>query len=166
MTDAQPHVAAVDSTDRRGLRVLGLEECLARLAAAPMGRVAFVADGEVVILPVNHLLDGTAIAFRTTWGSKLQAAADAERVAFEVDEVDAPSRTGWSVLAQGRAAVVYDSDVRDRLTEHAEPSWAPSSANDFWVRIEPASITGRELPSTPPTSTEVLAELPAEEEDQ
>lgn len=38
-------------TDHRGLRILGLDECLQRVAAAPMGRIAFGHDGELVVRP-------------------------------------------------------------------------------------------------------------------
>ena len=65
------------ATDRRGLKVLGFDECLQRLRDAVVGRVGFLRDGEIAVLPVNHVVDGMDIAFRTSWGSKLQIAADA-----------------------------------------------------------------------------------------
>ena len=95
-------------TDRRGLRVLDLEECLSRAAHHEIGRVAFASDGEITILPVTYLLDGAGVSFLTTWGSKLQVAADGGRMAFEVDETDPATRTGWSVLFQGSASIVED----------------------------------------------------------
>ena len=58
-------------TDRRGLRVLDLEECLSRTAHHEVGRVAFASDGDMTILPVTYLLDGAGVSFLTTWGSKL-----------------------------------------------------------------------------------------------
>ena len=93
-------------TDRRGLRVLDLEECLSRTAHHEVGRVAFASDGDMTILPVTYLLDGAGVSFLTTWGSKLQVAADGGRMAFEVDETDPATRTGWSVLFQGSASIV------------------------------------------------------------
>ena len=59
--------------DHSGLGVLPLEECRRRLQAAKVGRVSFVDQGEPVILPVNHALDGEAVVFRTAAGSKLTA---------------------------------------------------------------------------------------------
>jgi hypothetical protein len=38
--------------DRAGLAVLPFDVCLQLLASAPVGRIGFFADGEVVILPV------------------------------------------------------------------------------------------------------------------
>ena len=101
------------ATDRRGLKVLGFDECLQRLRDAVVGRVGFLRDGEIAILPVNHVVDGMDIAFRTSWGSKLQIAADAGRVAFEVDGHDPALSTGWSVLVHGTATLVYE-DGRPR----------------------------------------------------
>ena len=49
--------------DHSGLGVLSREECLRRLRAARVGRVALIDQGEPVILPVNHAVDGAAVVF-------------------------------------------------------------------------------------------------------
>jgi nitroimidazol reductase NimA-like FMN-containing flavoprotein (pyridoxamine 5'-phosphate oxidase superfamily) len=132
-------------TDRRGLRVLTLDECLTRLARLSVGRVAFAADGDLTILPVTYLLDGPSVSFLTTWGSKLQVAADGGRMAFEVDESDAGARTGWSVLVQGSAAIVDDADhVRD-LEARLPELWVPTDTPTFWVHLRADSVSGREI---------------------
>jgi nitroimidazol reductase NimA-like FMN-containing flavoprotein (pyridoxamine 5'-phosphate oxidase superfamily) len=133
------------ATDRRGLKVLGFDECLQRLRDAVVGRVGFLRDGEIAILPVNHVVDGMDIAFRTSWGSKLQTAADAGRVAFEVDGHDRALSTGWSVLVHGTATLVYEAEDRERLDAIADKPWIPLDVNTFWVRIRPEEITGREV---------------------
>ena len=61
-------------TDHAGLEILPVDECLRLLASVPVGRVGFVADGEVVVLPVNHFVDGQDVIFRTAHGSKASAA--------------------------------------------------------------------------------------------
>ena len=60
--------------DHAGLEILPYDECLRLLATVPVGRVSFFADGEIVVLPVNHVMDGHDPVFRTAWGSKLSAA--------------------------------------------------------------------------------------------
>jgi hypothetical protein len=134
-----------ESTDHRGLRVLGLDECLERLRTTPVGRLAFVSEGEPVVFPVNHAVDGVDIVFRTTWGSKLQVAESSGTVAFEVDGYDSVSEKGWSVLVKGTAQLVYESVDTDRLDELGLRSWADLEALGFWVRIRPVEITGREV---------------------
>jgi uncharacterized protein len=129
--------------DHRGMQVLDFEECLKRLRSSPVGRLAFVLDGTPVILPVNHILDGTTVVFATTWGSKLSVAGSAEPVAFEVDGFDRGRRSGWSVLVKGTAARVYDSSDIDRYEKLLLPSWAPPVEEVVWIAIRADEITGR-----------------------
>ena len=99
------------ATDHAGLIVLDFDECMRLVAGSPVGRIGFVTGGEVEILPVNHLVDGTAVAFRTLYGSKLGAAVQNDAVSFEVDCYDDAAATGWSVLIKGRAEVVTQPEV-------------------------------------------------------
>jgi uncharacterized protein len=48
------------------------------------------------------------VVFRTDPGSKLDAAAERELVAFDVDAADEATRTGWSVVVRGALAEVSD----------------------------------------------------------
>lgn len=136
----------VRPTDHTGLEVLDLDECLARLAQVPVGRLGFRLDGELTILPVAHTVDGVDVCFRTAGDSKIQVAVDRDRVAFEVDQFDATTRTGWSVLVQGTATIVDDeSDIR-RLDQAARAPWVPPHPEpSTWVRIRTQSVTGRAL---------------------
>ena len=56
--------------DHSGLGVLSTRECFDRIAGTPVGRIAFVSNGDPLILPVNHALDGDAVVFRSNAGSK------------------------------------------------------------------------------------------------
>lgn len=135
----------VERRDRRGLRVLDLEECLARLARTPLGRLAFVSAGESVILPVNHVVDGSCVVFRTTDGSKMDVAVDNGNVAFEIDGYDPVAETGWSVLVKGSAELVYDDAETRRFEGLGLRSWADPERLGQWVRIRPEEISGREV---------------------
>ncbi len=75
-------------TDHAGLEILPFDVCLQLLAAVPVGRVSFLADGEIMVLPVNHVVDGQDPVFRTARGSKLSAAEGQDLVAFEADGYD------------------------------------------------------------------------------
>jgi len=131
--------------DHAGLAVLPHEECLRRLRQARVGRVAFVDEGEPVILPVNHGMDGEAVVFRTAPGAKLFA-ADAElSVAFEVDGYDADRRAGWSVVVRGKAITVEDEADIARLALVGVEPWADLAERKNWVRIRAYSVTGREV---------------------
>ena len=93
-------------TDHVGLQTLPFDECLRLLGSVPVGRIGFINDGEVTVLPVNHAVDGQDVIFHVAYGSKLAAAAKQEAVAFEADSYDPASKSGWSVLVTGWAELV------------------------------------------------------------
>jgi uncharacterized protein len=132
-------------SDRRGLEIVDFDTCLSRLAAQPVGRVAMAERGELVILPVNHLVVGLTIGFRTAPGTKLAQAVDGKPVGLEVDAFDARSRAGWSVLVKGTARVATEEEAQ-RLEGAADPAWVAGA--DTWVVIDASEIAGRELSST------------------
>jgi uncharacterized protein len=135
-------------TDHAGLEVLPFDECLRLLASVPVGRVGFFADGEVVVLPVNHVVDGQDVVFRTAQGSKLSAAEGQHLAAFEADHYDERSRSGWSVVVSGRAEVVDTEADIQRLSRSGLHPWVAATERPFWIRIRPVSVTGRQTPGT------------------
>ncbi|HUL27183.1 MAG TPA: pyridoxamine 5'-phosphate oxidase family protein [Streptosporangiaceae bacterium] len=133
-------------TDHAGLETLPFDVCLRLLASVPIGRVGFYADGELVVLPVNHAMDGQDVVFRTASGSKLTAAEQQDLVAFEADDYDLQTLAGWSILVTGRARVVYDEIEASQLNRLNLHPWATTVEHPFWVRIHPTSVTGRRTP--------------------
>lgn len=130
--------------DRSGMQVLPVQECLERLAAAPIGRIAFVQNGEPVILPVNHGVHGTSVVFRSPLGSKLFAADRGQPVSFETDFADPELRTGWSVVVRGVAEIVDDPVEIARLDGLGIRPWAIKGPTD-WVRIRSYEVSGRQM---------------------
>ena len=128
-----------------GFRELERQECLRLLAKVPVGRIVHTRQALPAVLPVNFSLDSDgAVLLCTSAASELARAVDGTVVAFEADEVDAVTHSGWSVVVTGAATVVRDPDELERLTRTGPRSWAPSPEEVF-VRIEPELITGREL---------------------
>ena len=135
--------------DHGGLEILPFVRCLQLLATVPVGRVSFFADGEIVVLPVNHVMDGHDPVFRTARGSKLSAAESQSVVAFEADSYDQRTQTGWSVLVNGRAHAVYEEAEIQRLSRLGLRPWVGAADRPFWIRIRPVSITGRRTSEAP-----------------
>lgn len=124
------------------LGVVGEQECLRLLASRSVGRFAYVARaGTPDIVPVNYVLDGRDVLVRSGPGPKLQAAERRETVAFEVDDVDETSHTGWSVVVVGRARVLPEGE---RAEADVPPPWSAGPRRHV-VRITPTRITGRRL---------------------
>ena len=141
-------VVAAEPTAFEGVASLervGRTECLNLLALGRIGRVGFVVDGHIEILPVNYALDGEAILFRTTEGSVLNQAS-MSNVAFEVDHIDESTHAGWSVLVRGHADDIGDAidATSERLRRLALVTWAPGT-RQRWFVIRPTSIAGRRL---------------------
>jgi uncharacterized protein len=134
-------------TDHAGLAILPLEDCLRLLGSVPVGRLGFQTDGEMAVLPVNHVVDGQSVAFRTAAGSKLSAAEGQPRVVFEADDYDAGRRAGWSVVVNGHAEVVYEDTEIEALDRLGLDSWADEADRPFWIRIRPESVSGRRITS-------------------
>jgi uncharacterized protein len=126
------------------LIVLPEEECLRLLAHGHYGRVAFVDDGRPIVLPVNYVFDRGFVVFRSTVGSKLEAAVSQQHVAFQIDAVDPMYHGGFSVLAYGPTEVVESATEVLRLSELALRPWWPA-ARDRWIRIRVDEVTGRRL---------------------
>lgn len=131
--------------DHAGLEVMSRAECDEKLESTSVGRVGFLADGDVTILPVNYRMSGGTIVFRTTSGSKLEAAGRRAPVAFEIDGWDDSTQTGWSVLAKGTAVEVLSDDEAASLFELGLRPWAEAVERRQWVRIRPDEITGRKI---------------------
>jgi nitroimidazol reductase NimA-like FMN-containing flavoprotein (pyridoxamine 5'-phosphate oxidase superfamily) len=128
-----------------GLELLDEDEAMALLQTADVGRVGINVGVVPAIFPVAfRLIDGD-IVFRTSPGSKLDAATRGAVVAFEVDEHDRVTRTGWSVLVVGRAEVVHDLDLTFKtLDSGLEPYAAPEDRTAI-VRITPSFVSGRRI---------------------
>jgi len=137
---------ALYPADHAGLEILPFDRCLQLLAASPVGRVSFFADGEIVVLPVNYVMDGQDPVFRTARGSKLSAAEGQNVVAFEADDYDERTRSGWSVLVNGRAHAIYEEAEIQRLSRLGLRPWVSAADRPFWIRIHPTSISGRRTP--------------------
>lgn len=121
------------------------ERCVELLHRAPWVRIGFVTDEGPTILPVNHVIHGDAIYFRTAPGSKLGMAAKSGRIALEADGGDATTRIGWSVVAHGHASIVTDQQVVEQLMALPFEPWALPENKVFWIRVDVDSIDGREI---------------------
>ena len=136
------------ATDHAGLEILDLGDCFLLLKSAPVGRIGFVANGEVTVLPVNFVIDGQDVVFRTGPGSALSRAEVGQYVAFEGDGYDAAAQTGWSVLISGLAEVVEADAECARLDALGLQPWGGTGPDRTWIRIRPVQIVGRRVAGT------------------
>ena len=110
------------------------------LDATQHGRLVVSVAGEPDIFPVNYLTSDRKIYLRTAPGNKLAQLTINSRVLLETDGV--LSDEAWSVVLRGTARVLTNSSELAAVEELGLKSWVPT-LKDFYVEIEPMSVSGR-----------------------
>jgi nitroimidazol reductase NimA-like FMN-containing flavoprotein (pyridoxamine 5'-phosphate oxidase superfamily) len=125
-------------------------ESMRLIEQAEVGRIGFTGRFGQMVLPVTFKVVDGAVVFRTEEDSVLAedlrtgiAGAD-YRVAFEVDEADRATRTGWSVLIQGAVHHVEDQATRAQLLEADIHPWAGGDKS-LYLRVTPSVVSGRRI---------------------
>jgi nitroimidazol reductase NimA-like FMN-containing flavoprotein (pyridoxamine 5'-phosphate oxidase superfamily) len=114
------------------------------LRQADVGRVGVLVNGHPEIFPVNYVVDDAGdIFFRTDPGTKLDGAARADIIAFEIDGIDEERQNGWSVLAVGAAHLVAETQQIHTIRSRLQPWAAGDKANI--VRLHVTKLTGRRI---------------------
>jgi nitroimidazol reductase NimA-like FMN-containing flavoprotein (pyridoxamine 5'-phosphate oxidase superfamily) len=132
------------------LEELSEAESLRLIEQAEIGRVGFSGSYGPIVLPVNYKIVEGSVVFRTAVGGPLgedlrTGIAHADyKVAFEIDQLDAVARTGWSVMVQGAAHHVDDEKERAVVARAGIEPWAGGEREQF-IRINPTAISGRRL---------------------
>jgi nitroimidazol reductase NimA-like FMN-containing flavoprotein (pyridoxamine 5'-phosphate oxidase superfamily) len=134
-------MATFDTSDTADIvQVLSADDCLELLQTEQLGRLVASVGDRIDVYPINYLVDGRRVLFRTAEGTKLVELTIDHRVVFEVDHTDATS--GWSVVAHGSARTLTTSAeiaVADALDLR---SWVPTTKYNT-VEIVPDELTGR-----------------------
>lgn len=101
-----------------------------------------------MIAPVNYVLDGELIVFRTAPGQKLSD-TPMRYVAFEIDGTDADG--AWSVVAQGHAREMTTAIgvASEALRAIRIPIQTPGD-KDHWIAIAVSQLSGRRIQSDAP----------------
>jgi hypothetical protein len=142
MTCVECHAGLVMEGSPDEITILTEDECWGLVDAAEVGRLAVAVAGEPEIFPVNFVVDGRALMFRTGEGTKLAALTISARVAFEIDGYLPESGEAWSVVVKGQAERMErfpDIYAAEKLPLF---SWQ-ASPKQWFVRVTPAKVTGR-----------------------
>nr|WP_185992634.1 pyridoxamine 5'-phosphate oxidase family protein [Janibacter cremeus] len=114
-------------------------ECWQALREHEFGRLAYRLLGEVHITPINYVVDGERLLFRTAQGNKLLSVVMHGPVALEIDELGVEE--AWSVVARGSARVLEGADA-GRSEQLPLRPWV-GGEKETVVRIDPEEVTGR-----------------------
>ncbi|MFH8642378.1 pyridoxamine 5'-phosphate oxidase family protein [Streptomyces goshikiensis] len=134
------------STARRDSELVALDEdeCRRLLGTHGVGRIAVFTPEGPAVLPVNYLIAGPDIAFRTAVEALAARAAGTE-VAFEIDNIDDVTAGGWSVLAVGELEAVTAPEEIQHLTATARSQPWAGGPRTHWMKLTPVRLTGRRV---------------------
>lgn len=128
-----------DRSDCVTLEVLDERECERLLAANHLGRLAVISAGAPMVVPVNYAWVERTVVFGSDQGTKRQA-LELRPVAFEIDDADTMTHTGWSVLVVGWAEPARGFDP-----SHAAVAPWCGIDDPAWIRIIPERVSGRRI---------------------
>ncbi|MCL1907350.1 MAG: pyridoxamine 5'-phosphate oxidase family protein [Propionibacteriaceae bacterium] len=112
------------------------------LAGERLGRLAVLTDSGVDIFPINYVVQGESLVFRTAEGTKLSAVTAHSEVTFEIDQWSRDS--GYSVVARGRAIPISDPEEITQVEALGLRPWVPTYKTIF-VRIIIHELTARKF---------------------
>jgi nitroimidazol reductase NimA-like FMN-containing flavoprotein (pyridoxamine 5'-phosphate oxidase superfamily) len=121
---------------------LGADECWELLAGARFGRLAVAAAGDLDIYPVNFVVDGSDLVFRTAEGTKLVEVMVSGSVTLEADHRDVTTGVAWSVVVKGHAELLDRFDDIYGAERLGIRPWV-LTPKDRFVRIHVRHLSGR-----------------------
>ena len=119
------------------------DEALALAATVPVGRVVYSKYAMPAVHLVNFKLDGKDVIFKSRKGAKFGAAVSDTVVAFEVDEIDQATRSGWTVTLTGRSTLVTRPEEIERLEQLEVDPWI--AEREYFIRVKTQVVTGRRI---------------------
>jgi nitroimidazol reductase NimA-like FMN-containing flavoprotein (pyridoxamine 5'-phosphate oxidase superfamily) len=122
------------------------EQCWELLRGQELGRLVTHVGDVLDIFPVNYVVDGESVLFRTAQGSKLFELTVNDEVLFEVD--DHTDTDAWSVIVRGRARPLDSSAEVERADGLGLRPWIPT-LKYVYVRVEPTAVSGRAFERAP-----------------
>ncbi len=122
----------------------------------PVGRLIFTVNALPTVRPMNFALVEGLIALRTAASTTVARRADGMIVAFQADELEAATSSGWSVTVTGwpTGAAIAGREIRDgRATCTAASEPGPT-------RPEDRHSSACQIGQAPRTRSRRLAQLP------
>lgn len=113
--------------------------CWELLRSTNFGRIGYQLRGRTRITPINYIVDGARIVFRTAEGSKFYALKVEDNAVLQTDSYD--ERHAWSVIAHGSVREITDDEDTARVTADLRP-WIRTT-KDHVFAIDVDKVRGR-----------------------
>ncbi|WP_307857502.1 pyridoxamine 5'-phosphate oxidase family protein [Paenarthrobacter sp. DKR-5] len=123
------------------IKRLKANECWELLRTVVVGRLSVIVEDHPDIFPVNFVVDHGSVIFRTAPGTKLAAALEKSKAAFEVDGYDTETGEAWSVVLKGPLGQITRTE--EVINSAALPLFPwQKGTKPFFVRLSPSDVTG------------------------
>jgi nitroimidazol reductase NimA-like FMN-containing flavoprotein (pyridoxamine 5'-phosphate oxidase superfamily) len=132
------------------------ERCWSLLDRTRVGRIATLDGDQPLVVVVPFALDQGDIVIGAKAGSGLSGLWGRE-VAFEVDDIDAGTEAGWSVVVRGPAYDVTDTvDRRSERLQGVDVSCWCMDGVDGRIVIRPREVSGHWLRAPQPRNAQLM----------
>jgi len=132
-------------------------EAVRLLVSRDVGRLVYTRRALPAITPVNYAVRDNALWIWTASTSSLAQAVRGAVVAFEVDEIDRETRSGWSVVVLGVADLVVAPHEIELARQSGPEPWV-AGRKEHLIRIPLREVTGRRVGAPPSSPDELLAQ--------
>jgi nitroimidazol reductase NimA-like FMN-containing flavoprotein (pyridoxamine 5'-phosphate oxidase superfamily) len=134
-TDTSPATSPAELPEAEAVALLGTQD---------VGRLVYTRRALPAVTPVNFLLRDGAIWIWTASTSSMWPGVRGAVVAFEVDELDAATRSGWSVVVLGVAELVTRPQEIEDARRHGPEPWV-AGRKEHLIRIPLELVSGRRI---------------------
>jgi uncharacterized protein len=135
-------------------------DSLRLLASAQVGRLIFTVGALPAVRVMNFALVDQLIVLRTAANTTIARSVRDSIVAFEVDDLDVATSSGWWVTVTGRATLVTDPELIHRYQMVPLVPWA-SGVHDQFVVITTEKVEGQRVSGPGAWTSPVLRAAPA-----
>ena len=137
-----------NSPSESQVEVLAPEECWKYLQSSYIGRLAVINGAIPEIFPINFMVVGASLVFRTAPGTKLRALLTGTAVAFEADGLNAYSTEVWSVVVKGMPETFKGDAASVQAAGRDRAPWQPG-LKEHLMQINPTEVSGRRFAVSP-----------------
>ena len=147
----------MSTTDIKPLVDIPRAEAVRLLVSRDVGRLVYTRRALPAITPVNYAVRENAVWIWTASTSSLAQAVRGAVVAFEVDEIDGDTHSGWSVVVLGVAELVVAPREIELAQELGPEPWV-AGRKEHLIRIPLREVTGRRVGASPSSPDDPLAQ--------
>lgn len=124
---------------------LGADECWLLVGNQGVGRIGFMGDAQIQIMPTRYDAQSGTAYFRAGTFGELARRVHGRGVTLQVDDIDQRMFSGWSVVMTGTAHRVDDAaTVAERWALGRPSTWLPAPESQ-WIALHVDDIRGERV---------------------